>query len=545
MDVLSRPLPECQKRIQLLGMGIAGALLGLGLRLCWVSIGTHPMTSWVKSPWVVRAPITDRHGHVLASSLVTYSVYAHPSKITQKKEAIQALYQLFPGVGRGALEKMLTSSKTFVWIARHVSPEKRMAVRALGIEGIEVKTDSKRVYPHGRLFCHILGITDVDQQGISGLEKSFQSTLSQDSRPLRTSLDLRLQHIIHQALKNQMQEFQAKAGNAMLADIETGEILAMVSLPDFVPDAPHGVAQKNAQFNRNVSGVFEFGSIMKIHNTALFLESRKGTLASLLDASRPIAIGRFRITDFMGKNRPLTVYEAFIYSSNIAHAKMAAMVGASAQKAFFQKMGFMDPLRLELPECARPLIPSGLWPQARVMTAGYGYGFAITPLHVLSSVRTLISGYYTPLTLLMHTYSKPSKPVLDQAISKSLISLLGQAVVQGQAKNAAALTCEIGAKTGTSNLRTAGRYCAKENLTSCIAIFPLKKPKYILLVSLERPKPNAKTHYFATAGWIAAPLIAKVVDRITPLLGLLSYPPKEDSTALVQHLVETLTKGLP
>jgi len=411
----------------------------------------------------VRSPITDRHGQVIASSLITFSVYAHPQKIQNKAQTTKELCDLFPSLCPKALLKLLETDKSFVWIIRHISPEKKMAVLSLGIEGVEIKKDYKRIYPHDRLFSHVVGMTDVDQQGISGLEKSFNHQLLTSQAPIQTSLDLRLQHIVHYELRKQIQNFQAEAGNALLADIHTGEILAMVSLPDFSPSTGKKETLKGL-FNRNVNGVYEFGSIMKIVNTALLLESGKGTLSSVFDASHPLWIGRFKLTDFKGKNRPLTVYEAFIYSSNIAQAKIALVCGAALQKQFFQKIGFTRRLTTELMESARPLVPGGQWPQARVMTASYGYGFAVTPLHVVSAIGSLVSGYYVPLTLIASP-SVSKTPIVSQKTAKIITYLMGEAVKKGLVSKAAALNCEVGAKTGTANLLSQAKgYCKQENL---------------------------------------------------------------------------------
>lgn len=509
----------------------------LALRLSWISL--RPMTLLnIAANQNVRGIITDRHGHILATSLSTYSVYAHPQKISDKEQTVQALHQLFPHLKVEFLRSQLCSRKTFVWIVRHITPQQHMALKALGIEGLEARSDCKRIYPHGRLFSHVIGTTDVDQRGISGLEKFFDRSLAYQNRTLRTSLDVRLQHIVYDALQQQMQEFQAGAGNAVLADIQTGEILAMVSFPDFAP-ADVIEPQNPAFFNRNTNGVYEFGSIMKIINTALFLESHAGDLHSVFNASKPLRIGRFSIKDFRGLNRSMTVEESFMHSSNIVHAQMALSVGGEKQKKFFRHLGFMEPLRLELCESARPLISQGVWSKACVMTAGYGYGFAVSPLQAVSGIRTVVSGFYTPLTLI----AEP-KLTLEQRISsdtaRSIVYLMGRAVQDGQAKRAAAFNCLIGAKTGTANLRSAdGSYREGENLASCVSIFPLEKPRYILLVSIERARASKKTYGFATGGWFAAPVVAKIVEMCAPVLGLLIPQNGSGTAALAQQQAPT------
>jgi cell division protein FtsI (penicillin-binding protein 3) len=510
------------------------------MRLCWVCT-CYVAGSEHSEAITIRAPIVDRHGQVLASSVLTFSIYAHPKRVSCKMEAAKSLHAIFPALSVPQFLQMLSCKKSFVWLVRHVTPEKKLAVQALGIEGIDIHKEHKRIYPHGNLFCHAVGILDTDQNGISGLEKSFDKDLRRGVA-LKTSLDMRLQYIVHEELKNQIEEFQAQEGNALLADMKTGEILAMVSFPDFLPA---GHRSEAAFFNRNVSGIYEFGSMMKIHNVALFLESGKGTLQSVFDASHPLCVGRFRITDISAKNRPMTVEESFKYSSNIANAKIALASGGKLQRKFFEKLGFMKAVDIELPEKARSIVPAQ-WTLPRTITAGYGYGFAITPLHVLQSVKTIVSGFETPLTLKAVSSPLYARRIISKKTSEAIIRLMGDAVLDGQAKKAAALTCEIGAKTGTANLRINGRYCQKENLTSCVSIFPIHCPRYILLVSLHRPKPNKKSCYWATAGWIAAPLVSRLVDKMVPLLGILipAVPSicDKSSPAFVNRFTPSLSK---
>jgi cell division protein FtsI (penicillin-binding protein 3) len=460
-----------------------------------------------------------------------------------KQEAVEALGQLFPNVSKENLKKLLNSDKSFVWIMRHVTPEEKMLVQSLGIEGLEVLKDSKRIYPHGSLFAHVIGMTDVDQKGLSGLEKAFDKQLTSQNAPLETSLDLGLQHIVYDALAQQIQDFQAEGGNAILADIHTGEILAIVSFPDFSPERPPSKENK-ALFDRNFNGVYEFGSIMKICNAALFLEKGKGTLQSVFDASHPLRIGRFLVTDFRGKNKPLTVEESFLYSSNIANAKMAQCVGKAAQVDLFKKLGFFQPVKTELASSARPLFPK-TWTDPCMLTASYGYGFAVSPLHVVQSISTLVSNTQKPLTFLGGGV-KPCdvKPApVSKSVSEAVVHLLKRAACEGQAQKAQASNCTVGAKSGTANIRVAGRYRQKENLTSCVSIFPAEQPRYVLLVSLDRAKPNAKTHYFATAGWIAAPLAARIVEGVAPILNVMSMPKEEPTSTLVEYAIHKALQG--
>jgi cell division protein FtsI (penicillin-binding protein 3) len=508
-----------KSRVLIVGAFFFFLLFLIMVRLCIVCLTPmDPTDPGVKQ--IVRAALVDRNGYFLASSLYTFSIYAHPNKVMDKEEAIAALMGIFPSIDKARLIRDMYSKKSFVWISRHVAPNKKMAVKALGIYGLDVLSDSKRIYPMDRIFCHVLGTTDLDQQGLSGLEKSLNQRLMQSNAPVRTSFDLRVQNILYDVLSHQIAEHSAVGGNGIIVDLQTGEILAMVSLPDFSPSQPICPTDPS-YFNRNMTGVYEFGSIMKIANTAVLLETKKGTLRSVFDASKPLRIGRHIVKDFRGQNRPLTVEEAFVYSSNIAHAKMAATIGGAAQKQFFEKMGFSRRIKTELGLCSRPLFPRGNWPIGRVMTAGYGYGFAVTPLHVAASLIPLATGVLKPVTFLASPKS-PGVRILKPSTVKDVLYLMGQAVENGQAKKAAAINCVVGAKTGTANVRVGGRYVEKQNLTSAVAVFPLDCPRYGIVVSIDRAKASAKTYGYATAGWMAAPVISRLVQELAPLLGVMT-----------------------
>ncbi|OJU73327.1 MAG: hypothetical protein BGO07_04205 [Alphaproteobacteria bacterium 40-19] len=490
------------------------------IRLSWVSLGYLDLRSGtLEKDCIFRSPILDRHGLLLASSVPAFSLGARLGIVKNKTQTALEIHQTLPFLSQTDLLKKLSSPKKFTWLARKLSPADKMKVQALGIEGLEFIEEQKRVYPYGSLCCHILGLTDSEQEGISGIEKSLNHKLKISGQSIHLSVDVRLQNALRHEMEQWLQEYQATAGNAILANLQTGEILAMVSLPDFDPQSP--CSNPLAFFNRNTSGVYEFGSILKIHNVALFLDSNQGTLSTIFDASKPLSIGRFLVTDFRGQNRPMSVAEGFLYSSNIVNGKMALAVGGQKQLAFFKKIGFFHPVRTELPEFARPLMPAR-WSQAQSITASYGYGFAITPLHIIQSLQMLITGFYQPLTLLKKPTTTQSSPALcmDPKISQSLIHLLEKAVLEGQAKNAGTSYCKVGAKTGTANMLVGRRYQKNNNRTSCVVIFPIHKPKYVLLVTVDQAKPSAKTHHFATAGWVAAPLARRIVEKVVSFLAL-------------------------
>ena len=503
-----------------------GGISILALRLCWVSIVPHEKSQTFYAEPVVRRVIMDAQGKILAHSLPSFALAAKPKRIINVQEAVQELHSVLPFLSQSTLYRRLTSKKPFVWICRQLSPKIRLKILSLGIEGIELFKTQKRVYPYENLFSHVLGAVDVDQQGISGIEKGCNQAIldpKSTQHPLYLSLDTRLQYVLRKEILSCIKNFQACGGNGILANIRSGEILAMVSLPDFNSNTQKRKTPLENKLNRNASGVYEFGSILKIHNLALFLDEKKGTLDRVFDATYPLAIGRFLVKDFKGKCRPLTVREGFLYSSNIVNGKMALEVGEKAQQAFFSKLSFVRPIMLELSEYALPLIPKN-WSKARCITAGYGYGFSITPLHIVQSLQTLLNdGKRVPLTLLKGRNHGASLPSIfkTQGVSQILGEVLEMAVNTGQAQKVKTKYCRVGAKTGTANTLINGRYKEHQNLTSCVAVFPMPTPCYVLLITIDRPKGNASTHYYHTAGWIAAPVVRRIIEQISGFLGII------------------------
>jgi cell division protein FtsI (penicillin-binding protein 3) len=501
----------------LLGAFIALFILSSG-RLLWLSL-PQKTSEFLPAPVSAKAAplFFDRSGTLIAGNITTYSVYANAKLMPHKAKAVRALVRCFPDLDKKTLERRFESQKGFVWIKRHITPKQRQALLSLGLPGVFLQKDIKRVYPQKNLFSHVLGMTDVDGRGVCGLEKAY----AKRKGAVRTSLDSRMQHVVRSELLKSIQEFQAVAGNAVLLDAQSGEILAMVSLPDFDPNNPNDVNRAEL-FNRNAMGVYEFGSVFKVHNVAMALEQGTAHLGSVYDASMPLRTGRFSIQDFRGRGGQLTLQEAFLRSSNIANAKIALDAGITRQKNFFKKVGLFDRISLALPEMATPLVPR-TWRQSTLMTASYGYGVSITPLHLARSIATIVTGFNVPLTLEQRqSQALQRQSVLRPQTVRNIRYLLKQAVFKGHAKKAHVPGYSIGAKTGTSNLLSPnGTYRKGENLVSCVGAFPIHNPRYVLLVSLEHPKPSAKTYGFATAGWIAAPAFRNIFTRLMPLLNVL------------------------
>src|SRR5439155_21554557 len=285
-------------------------------------------------------------GHGLATTLGSPSLYAVPKQIPDPAEATAKIGRPFPKLSSAAVYAKLTSGKSFVWIKRHLTPREQYDVNQLGIPGLEFEHEERRIYPGGSLTSHVVGYAGIDNAGFAGVERALDDVLKERREPLPLSLDLRLQYILREELQRVIDDFTAKGGAGLIMDVNTGEILAMASLPDFDPNRPAtpdpnhpGVSLVDRMFNRNTLGVYELGSIFKIFTVAMALDAGTSTLTSTYDASHPIAIGRFTISDYHGKHRVLNVPEILMYSSNIAAARMAIGAGAQKQSQFLAPLG--------------------------------------------------------------------------------------------------------------------------------------------------------------------------------------------------------------
>ncbi len=473
-----------------------------------------------------RADICDRNGAVLATDLVTASVYANPKVILNAKDAAEKLSKLLPEVGFDVLYQRLSSQKGFIWIARHIAPKLQQAINQLGIPGVYLQKDHRRVYPYGNLVSHVLGYCGVDRNGLAGFEKSYDMQMWQSKEPIQISLDVRVQHVVRDQLIAAIEEFNCIAANATVIDVETGEVLAMVSLPDYDPNMPNQNA-KEATFNRNTLGVYEPGSTFKILNTAIALESGTANLDSTYDARFPVQIGHFKIDDFKGKYRVLNLKEAFIYSSNIAAIKIALGFGMNTQKTYFKKFGVFDPVKLEIPENGMPLIPSQ-WREVTTMTAAYGYGISVSPMQTLKIISSIVNDGKVVIPTLVHQKQaenqQPPQQVVSEKTSRIMRELMRLVVNEGTSRKANVPGLGVFGKTGTAYKVKGKGYSAnstglKPRTTFFIGGFPHTKPKYMLMVVLDEPKPAKGTYGYAAAGWNVTPTAGKIIERIAPILG--------------------------
>jgi cell division protein FtsI (penicillin-binding protein 3) len=483
---------------------------------------------------VARPDILDRNGEILATDVKVMSVFAEPRRIIDKDEAVELLTAVLPDVDAVELRKKLGSRKGFIWVKRAVTPAQQQEVHHLGLPGVGFMPEHKRVYPNGPIAAHVLGFANLDGAGISGLEKyidgegvselagaGFKLT-SDDLKPVTSSLDLRATFALRDELAKGVAKFKAKAGAAAILDVNTGEVIAMASLPDFDPNNPQDALELN-NINRLSVGRYEMGSTFKALSIAMALESGKVNLNSRIDARDSLRYGRFTIHDFHAQHRLLTVPEVFTFSSNIGTARMALMVGVEGHKAFLRKMGQLTRLRTELPESLDPIVPKN-WGELNTMTIAFGQGLSVVPLQALMAVGALVNGgvMMTP-TFLKRSEADAKKDaprVVSAETSESMRYLMRLNAEIGSAKNANIKGYFVGGKTGTADKIVHGHYSKDKVFTTFMAIVPADKPKYLFLTLMDEPQGLPETGGFRTAAWNSGAVTGKLIERISPLLGI-------------------------
>ncbi len=486
-----------------------------------------------------RPDIFDRNGKILATDIKVMSVFAEPRRIVDKDEAVELLTAALPDVDARELRERLGSRKGFIWVKRAITPQQQKEVYHLGLPGVGFQPEYKRVYPNGPIAAHVLGSANLDGIGISGLEKYIDGqgladlhgagfSLTRDNlTPLTASLDIEATYALRDELAKGIAKFRAKAGAAAILDVNTGEVIAMASLPDYDPNSPADALEPN-HINRLSVGVYEMGSTFKAISIAMALDHGKVTLRSRVDARDNLRYGHFTIHDFHAQHRILSVPEVFTYSSNIATARMALMVGVDGHKAFLAKMGQLRRLRTELPESAEPLVPKN-WGELNTMTIAFGQGLNVAPLQAMMAVGALANGgiLVTPTFLKRsEEESKRDAPhVVKPETSETMRYLMRLNAEVGTAKIADIKGYFVGGKTGTADKIVHGHYVKDRVLTTFMAVVPADKPKYLFFTLLDEPQALPETGGYRTAAWNAGPVTSKIIERAGQLLGL---PPRID-----------------
>jgi cell division protein FtsI (penicillin-binding protein 3) len=492
-----------------------------------------------------RGEIRDRNGVLLAKSLPSVSLYVDPSIIIGADQLARDLVKIFPNHSYGDVLQKLQSPGRFTWIQRNISPAEQYEVLKLGQPGLGFEKEVQRIYPQGNLTAHLVGYANVDGKGLAGVERSFDNYLG-EGEDLTLTLDVRLQHVLHREVTRAMHEFSAKAGTGVIMDVRSGEIVAGVSLPDFNPHDAGNAGQEEI-FNRLTLGVYELGSMFKIFSTAAVLELKQIPLGYTFDATKPIKVGRFTINDYHAENRIMTVPEVFMYSSNIGSALMGQLVGTKALKNFYDDLGLLRPLQFEISEIGRPLMPNP-WKDLNTLTASYGHGVATTPLQMATAVATVLNdGFLVKPRLVIpqddesgHEKVGGEVRVLSEETSHKMRSLMRLVVTDGTGSKADVAGYDIGGKTGTAEkIGPDGRYQKKKLISSFVGAFPSSDPRYVIMVTIDEPVGNKQSYGYATAGWVAAPAVGRIVSSLASILGLEpdKKPAEQDSAAPLRHYI--------
>jgi cell division protein FtsI (penicillin-binding protein 3) len=494
-----------------------------------------------------RAMITDRNGQPMAISLNTVSLFADPRQIGDADDAARKLKRILPGLDLAETVDRLRRDKKFIYLAREITPREQLAINDLGIPGVDFRPTQHRQYPLGRTAAQVLGGVDVDQSGFAGVEKYFDERLRTNTDPLRLSIDLQVQAVVREELVTAMTTFSAIGGCGIVMDVRTGEVLAMVSLPDYDANSVR-TAPADDRFNRAVGATYEPGSTFKLQTASMALDSGMVHIWDEFDASHNISIGRFTISDFEGKHRWLYLPEVLAYSSNLGAAHMAATIGAERQRAWLKTMGMFGRTGIELPESARPIIQSAAsWKELTTMTVGFGHGISVTPLHVVRGTAAVANGgILVQPTIIAGDAGQPvdGARVMQQSTSDIMRKLMRLVVTDGFGKSAEVPGYYPGGKTGTAEKVAAhGGYKKHANVAAFMSVFPMNAPRYAVYMMLDEPHATKATYGYATAGWVVAPAAGKVIGRIGPILGML--PDIRNMQQINQALAIPLEPGRP
>ena len=537
-------------RVRVLAFGFALAFCAVTARVGLLSASGLDLGGRASTPeaHIPQPMLRDVNGDVLARTLPSLSLMADPQLVLDPAETAQSLATVLPDIDVPDLTERLSTNRQFEWVQRHLTPAQSQAVHMLGLPGLAFRNEGKRVYFHNQNFSHVLGFRGLDGEGLSGFEAFLDSSglgaaAETAGSVVDLTLDGRIQLVLREELGIGIEEFQAVSGAGVIVDVATGGIAALVSLPDFNPHRP-GDPRDADKLNLATKGRYELGSVLKILNSAIALDSGVAALSDRFDATKPMMIDRFRVTDYDPQNRWLTLAETFRYSSNIASAQIAKAIGTTRQRGYFSELGLLDPLPVELPERRSPQFPDP-WTEAYSLTMAYGYGIAVTPLHLASATAAAIGdGVYRPPTLLKSVADDTARGhrVFRQETVDKMRRLLRMVVTHGTGRRAEVAGYLPGGKTGTAESATGDGYDRGRLVSTFVSAFPMNRPEYVVLIMLVNPQGNAETHNYSTAGWVAAPIAGRVVTRMGPLLGM---PPQSGEDPEILQAMALSESALP
>ena len=490
----------------------------------------------------LRGNIYDRNNNILATTINTLSLNINPQEVLNKDETIAKLIQIFPNLNNKKLLKKLNSNKKHINLLREISPKDYIRLLQIGIEGLKIQKSTKRIYPNNSLASHILGGTDIDGKGIAGIEKKFDSQL-QEGESINLSIHSGIQHITKKLLSDQITRFEAEGGAGIVMDAKNGQVYSIVSLPDYNANNYNKTLNKKL-FNKATKGIYELGSTLKLITAAIAFESKLINENEVFDVSKPLRVSSRIISDFHPLGYAINIPEVIVHSSNIGSAKIAEKFGPSIQLKYLRSLGLMNILPLEIPELGKPQVIMDK-KVLSTMTISYGHGISITPMHLTSATATIVNnGIKVNPTLLLDKTSLENVQIISSETSMKMKSIMRLVVSNkyGTAKKAEVAGYLIGGKTGTAEkINPDGGYFKKKNIVAFTGAFPMNEPQFIITIMIDNPKGQKFSHGYRTAGWVAAPVVKRLVTRIAPILGV--KPQLESSSKFSKNLLNYKIRG--
>ena len=510
----------------------------LGVRLAFVSLGDAPSAPSAYRQAAVDAPrpeIIDRMGALLATDLPVIALEIAGREVWDADETAARLKSVLPDLAEAALAPKLTAGR-YVEVRSDLSPVERQAIFDLGLPGVRFASRTRRFYPQADLAAHVIGHGELGKGGVMGLERVANAY---DGERMRATIDIRVQQIVEDELAAAIEKFKAVAGWGAVMDAETGEIIALASLPDFDPNDP-GAAPTDFRRNRATYDQYELGSAFKAITAASALEAGIADETSTYDARGGIRVADRLFNDFHGENRVLSFSEVVQHSSNIGIIRIATDLGVEKQKAYLRDLGLFDALPIELAENRGVDLPAK-WGPVEAATVSFGHGIAVTPLHLLAAFNAVVNGG----TFISPTFVKSSEPAVRRRVFSEETSIAMRRVMRRVLTDGTASFADVDGyypigKTATADKRKpTGGYDHNNRISSFVGAIPGYAPRYTIIVSLDEPKPLKETYGYATAGWNAAPTFARIVKRAAPILGI---APTSEETALAAFVASAPTR---
>ena len=465
---------------------------------------------------IKRSDIIDRNGIIVATDLKTKSLYISNNLVRDPKLVASKLSEALPGLDYKDILQKISKKENRGWILikRNITPHQQDIVHNLKIAGLLFEDDLVRVYPQKSILSHLVGYTDLDRNGLAGVEMSYNDILKKGKENLQLAMDVRVQDVLEDELNQGIIKYGAIGAAGIIMDVTNGEIMAISSLPNFDPNKQID-ANSNERFNRATYGVYELGSILKIFTNTIAFEYNLVKIDDVINVKDPIKHGRFTINDDHHEKDEMTVAEIFARSSNIGTVQIAKKIGEETQRDFLKKINLLDRLDADFPALGRPIYPKK-WREINLFTISYGHGIAVTPLHVATATAAIVNGgtFYQP-SFIKLTEKPDGKKIIKESTSKLMRSMLRKVAVEGTGKYANIEGYEVGGKTGTAERAEFGSYNKTSTMASFVAVFPITEPKYLLLIAIDRPH-----HIFNTGGMVAAPIAGKVIKNVAPILDI-------------------------